>query len=152
MLGSRLPWYLLVVVALIAGAVTGGYRWGHGAAVDQQLADAARDQVLFDKVQEGVAQAIAHMTIKNVTVRQEVQREVVEKPVYRDCRHDTRVMQLINAALTGEVPAGVGAVSGSGAIDRPELRGDDNKTRGSGGPVSAVPESGAGVRNAGGGR
>lgn len=148
---SLFPWAIVVLVAASGTSLYGGYRWGHGAAEDQQLAAVARDQALFGKVQESVAQAIAGMTVKNVTVRQEVQREIVEKPVYRDCRHDARVMQLINAALTGSVPAGASTVPGSGAVAGSEFRGDDYETRGSGWPVPAVPEGGDGVRQAGGG-
>ena len=61
-----------------------------------------------DDAQRGAAEAIAKIEIKQTTIRQTLEREVHEKPVYRDCRHDAGSLQRINAAITGREPEPVG--------------------------------------------
>jgi hypothetical protein len=68
------------------------------------------------------AQAISAIKVQHRTITQEVERDVIEKPVYRDpgCRHDADSLQRLNAALTGAArpePAGSGVVPRAGAAD-----------------------------------
>lgn len=110
------PWALVAAILAVGGLAGGAYIKGRldGTAVEQaqqaKAADVARDA--RDAAARAAAEAIAAIEIKHVTIRQEVQREILEKPVYRDCLHDARGMQLINAALgfPGYVPAGDGRV------------------------------------------
>lgn len=136
--------YLPVIALAIAlGCVAGGYRWGTQATRNAVLAEHAREAMLVESVQTVVGEAIAKLKVRNVTIRQEVQREIVEKPVYRECVHDPRVMQLINAALTGRDPVGTGELPRVGAVDGPLVWRDDGQAGRSGQSVSGVPQSGA---------
>lgn len=54
-----------------------------------------------ENAQRGAAQAIAQIDVKNVTLRQTIEKEIHEKPVYTDCRVSADGLRLVNAALTG---------------------------------------------------
>ena len=62
-----------------------------------------------DKALEQAAKAIAQIEVKNVTIKQEAKTIMRDVPVYRDCVHDKRVFDRINAAIKyadpGELPA-----------------------------------------------
>ena len=46
------------------------------------------------------AQAIAAIKVENRTIVQRVQREIVDRPVYRECLHTPETAAQINQALT----------------------------------------------------
>jgi hypothetical protein len=109
----------LLIGALSVLLLTGGaYIKGRqdGAAI--QRADQAEVLELArqvrDEAQRGAAAAIAQIEIKHTTIRQQLEREIHEKPVYRDCQHDAGGLQRINAALTGREPV----APGSGKLPR----------------------------------
>ena len=89
-----------LIISLLAGIVSGAWG-GYEFATGQQ----AKEEQLVAKVQEAAsisaANAIANIEIKNTTIRQEVQREIIENVVYRDCHHTPDGMRLINDALRG---------------------------------------------------
>lgn len=76
------------------------------AEVDR-LAIATREAQ--DKALDAAAKAIAQIEVKNVTIRQEAKTIMRDVPVYRECVHDGRVFDRINAAIQsadpGELPA-----------------------------------------------
>jgi hypothetical protein len=84
-----------VLVAFVAGWKVNG--WRHGAEYVAQM-EGARI------ASEAVAKEIAKIDVRNVTIRQEVQKHVIEKPVYRECLHDPDTLRLLNAAITGQEP------------------------------------------------
>jgi len=105
-------WTLAAAVAALLACSGGAYWFGRsdGAALErgaqdreQRIADAAAEQT-----SRAVADQIAKIEIKNVTIRQQVETEIREKPVYRDCVHSPDVLRAINTALTGTTaePAG----------------------------------------------
>ena len=60
------------------------------------------------------------------TIQNEVQREISERVVYRDCSHSPEQLQRINAAITGQSePAGRGLVPRADAAGGLKFRGDD---------------------------
>ena len=120
----------LVLLALLAGAYTKGR--GDGRAVqaaeyaterataaqeaeqERQALQAALDARTADlarRTQEA-ADAVVQVRTEYLPGKTEVRRIVVDRPVYRDCRIDSGVRDLIDAALAGRpVP---GAVDGGG--------------------------------------
>lgn len=112
MLGLPNPWTLLAAVIAI-GALTGsayvqGRRDGKAAELATQAREDRAAAVATQAAASAAAHAIANMEIRNVTVRQQAQTVIREVPVYRDCVHDERVFQRINAALTGSEPEPAG--------------------------------------------
>lgn len=101
-------WLISLVLAL-----AGGWRLG----IDHMKASAAdADKVRAETIaaaQQGAADAISKIEVRNVTVRQALQREIVEKPVFRDCRSGPDAVQLLNRAA--------GIEPGASAADRGEL-------------------------------
>ena len=92
------------VAILVSHSMVGYWQYGQGVASCE--AATARDErvarVAYDKGQEGAAAAIAKLEIKNVTIKQRVERETREVPVYRDCRHSPGGMLGVNQALSGK--------------------------------------------------
>jgi hypothetical protein len=81
-------------VALLAAFLVG---WTtHSWKTDAQ---ALRDIELAQISANKAAEAISKITITNTTIRQKVEREIRENPVYIGCNHTPSVMRLINAAL-----------------------------------------------------
>lgn len=119
---------MLAGLALVAGLTAGvagiyfeGKRAGkaecdstHQLAreIAQQAAAAATD---------AAASAIARITIKHTTVRQELEREVLTREVFRDCRSGPDAVRLLNSspgvAASGPVAAGGAELPAARAAD-----------------------------------
>jgi hypothetical protein len=113
------PWLLLGSVVGAAVAGWGGYELGR----DAELADQARQDRAVAQgaaaAASAAAAAISKIGVQHVTIRQRAETVVREVPVYRECRHDARVLRDINEARTGRAePAGDGVVPAAGAADR----------------------------------
>lgn len=120
------PW--LILAGFIAfGAVTGGaYYQGRQDGEAKIVAQESREREIAAEAVDAAlnvsAQAIAAIKVQNRTITQEVQRDVIEKPVYRDpdCKHDADSLRRINAALAGTAqpePTGGVVVPRAGAPD-----------------------------------
>lgn len=110
---------VLLLLALLAGVYGKGRSDGRAvqaAEHAQERADAAQQaelerehaaavtaaiQATREAAQQGAADAIAQIQIQHQTIRQRVEREIVEKPVFRDrdCDVPDGILQLVNAAL-----------------------------------------------------
>lgn len=104
MLGLN-PWLILICVLAFVGSVGGSYLKGRSDGKDiersEQLTQSAiREQTMRD-AQEGAAKAIAQIEVKNVTVKQQLETRIVEKPVYKDCEADDDVFRLTNESIVG---------------------------------------------------
>jgi hypothetical protein len=73
---------------------------------EHEIAAQARQDAAVQAMTEAAAKAIARIEVKNVTIRQRLETEIREKPVYRDCRMDADGLRLVNEAITGTAPAG----------------------------------------------
>lgn len=82
--------FVLAACLFAAGWTVKGWQ----VAAVQQAEDDTRE-----KAMEGAAEAIAKIKVENRTIYAKVQKEVIEKPVYRDCAHDPETFQKINEAL-----------------------------------------------------
>ena len=100
------PYAYFAIAAILATALGAAYLKGREDGRDSAQAQASRESELVATTRaialRTAADAIAQIQVTHSTIRQAVEREIVEKPVYRDeCKHSDRVMQLINAALAG---------------------------------------------------
>lgn len=107
------PWVLLATLCLSLASFGGGY-WKGGQ--DAEAAH-AKQELLIAKVaetaQQAAAQEISKIEIHNTVIRQKVQREILEKPVYSQCAHSPDGLRLTNQALAGgPVTSGGGELSG----------------------------------------
>jgi len=114
--------YIALAALAIVGALTGGaYYQGRKDGENKIIAQEAREEQLAlkaaDAAASAAAQAISRIKVQHRTITQEVQREVIQVPAYRDCRHDPSVMRNINAAISGQAASG-GVVPPVNAPDR----------------------------------
>ena len=100
-----------VVVALVA-ALGGTHYWAFRRGVEHEEAAHLRAEAASrenqDKVTEAISVGLSKIEVKHVTIRQQADTVIREVPVYRECRHDARVLRDINeargAAGDGELP------------------------------------------------
>lgn len=117
------PWVLLGGLLALLGAAGGAYWQGRQDGRDEQLAKSQRDEQLVqqasDAAASAAADAISKITVTHRTIRQELQRDIVEKPVYRDpdCRTGADSLQRFNSAIPGAAQPGAdrGSVPASDA-------------------------------------
>lgn len=94
---------LLVLASALISVAT----YFYGVHVGEQGAEAqkAREErigrVAYEEGQKGAAAAIAKLKPRNITIRQELAREIETHHVYGDCRVPSGGVRLANDALTG---------------------------------------------------
>jgi len=97
------PWLIAAFLAAILGAGAGGFKLG----TDHEVASQAKIDKAIKEAGEAAGKAaadqIALIKPRNVTIQQTLQKEIYEKPVYRDCVNTTIGLQSINAALTNSI-------------------------------------------------
>ena len=103
----------VALAGVLFGVVTGlsGYLRGYSAGEDhiraQQRAQEDIIREAIDASSQAAASAIAQIKVRHVTVNQKLEREIVEKQVFRDCRSGPDAVRLWNSTLPGaaEAPA-----------------------------------------------
>lgn len=96
-----------VLLALLGMSLSfaAGTWYGTGLGEDREFAKRAREDDIVtrigDAAQLAAAGEIAKIKPRNVTIRQELQREIETRTEYRDCRHSPDGLRLVNEALTG---------------------------------------------------
>lgn len=109
-------WLVLLASLTTAGAFFYGQHLGEQGAEAQKAREERIAKVAYDAGQDGAAAAIAKLKPRNVTIRQELAREIQTNTIYRDCRVPAGGVQLVNDAIGGRPePAGVGQLPGAGA-------------------------------------
>jgi hypothetical protein len=97
------PYILLggLVAALIA--IGGAYLQGRSDGLDKCEAAKARDErvalIASTAAAASAAEAISKIGVKHETIRQTLEREIIEKPVYRDCRSGPDAVSVFNSAI-----------------------------------------------------
>lgn len=120
-MGAVNPYVLIGTGAVAVGAVVGSFFYGQHIGAQGERAQQADRKALVREVQEAAqtaaAEAIGGIRINNVKQREVITREIVEKPVYRECVHSDAGLRAVNDAL---VPTGAGdrVVPGADATDR----------------------------------
>lgn len=129
---DRLALYALIAIGLAGASSWYSYRAGREHQATECKAAAARERevaaLAAESAASAAAKAISKIKVQHRTVTQEVQREVLEREVYRDagCSHSPEQLRRLNAALTGQPePAGRGLVPRADAAGRFDLRRDD---------------------------
>ncbi len=90
---------LLSVIALISSYAVGRH---DGRQLQQAKQEEAAEIVALarDELTAAAVEAISQIEVKNVYKTQRLERETVEVPVYRDCKHSDDAFRLLNDALT----------------------------------------------------
>ena len=109
------PWPILAAVLLWAASLAGTAAWFYEAGQDAELASQAK----LDQAREetravaaaAAASAIASIEVKTVTIRQQLQREVQTREIYRDCVAGPDARRLLNSS-PGIAQSGPGAAGG----------------------------------------
>lgn len=133
--------YVILAAVVLLGLSIGGAGWqGFRLGRDHEIAaQAKQDEVVKasrEAMQQTAAEAIGRIEIKHVTLKQQLDTEIREKPVYRDCVATPDGLRYINAALTGEdEPAHNSLVPSASAADGPELRINGSEAGRSSSPV-----------------
>lgn len=98
---------LLALIAGLGGAYWQGRQDGGDACLAEQVRDEQVTVIASEAAASAVAAAISKIEVKNVTVNQKLQREVIERQVFRDCRSGPDAVRLFNSAVPGapEQPA-----------------------------------------------
>lgn len=117
------PWAILAAVLLV-GALTGGaYRQGRADGEAKIEAQQAREDSLALAAAESAASAaavaISRIEVRNVVVNKALEREVLTREVFRDCRSGADAVRLLNATpgiaqAAGSAPAGGGELPATG--------------------------------------
>lgn len=88
-----LPWWVkpLAMLLLLAGAAFSGWQarvtWDKAEERDRlanTIIAIQMDQQEARAMSQDLQEALAKLRVTNTTIRQEIQREIIEKPVYRD--------------------------------------------------------------------
>lgn len=100
------PYLIIATLVAVLAAGAGGFKLG----ADHEIAAKAREEKHIAEAvtaaNKASAEAIAKIKIVNKTIQNEVQREVQNNVVYRDCKHTPDGLRLLNEAITGSKSAG----------------------------------------------
>lgn len=113
------PYLALAFVAVWGGSCWYAFQVGKDVETAAQAREEKAAQVARDAALQVTAEAISKIKVQHRTIQNEVQREILEKPVvYRDCAHTDDGLRNINEAITGRPqPASGGGVSGANPAD-----------------------------------
>lgn len=95
---------LIALVLWIASVAGAGWVGMSYQAISDKAKNAEIKQAIEDTrkaANEGAADAISKIVVRNTTIQGKVETIVRDNPVYRDCQHDDAGMRLINDALAG---------------------------------------------------
>lgn len=97
------PLALAAVVVTWAGSVVAAGLWAYGAGQDHEIAAQSREDAAGRRAAEIAAdvsaKAIGKLEIKHVTIRQDLEREVQTREIYRDCRSGPDAVNLLNQTI-----------------------------------------------------
>ncbi|MFY8038879.1 MAG: hypothetical protein ACOVN4_04340 [Bosea sp. (in: a-proteobacteria)] len=121
------PYAFLLGAGLWGASCWYAFVLGQDVETATQVREERAAQVSREAALQVTAEAISRIKVEHRTIQNEVQREILEKPVYRDCRHDADSLRRINSAIIGgsSEPAGSGGLPGTDAVERPVIWRDD---------------------------
>jgi len=105
--------YVILAMVIAWGAsVAGAFFYGEGVGKDSEIATQAREDKVAraarEAATEAIAKAIPLITVKNTTIRQTLEKEVHEKPVFVDCRSGDTAVRMLNDTVSGAASAPAG--------------------------------------------
>jgi hypothetical protein len=140
-----LPWKLFAGGLLAAGVFAGGFAAGYKVRHTIDLAERADFVEAQRQALEAVADEISRIDIENKTIHAKVVEKVIERPVYRDCRHEPDALRLLNNAINGQRSSDQADVPKNAAdAQRSEFWGDIIAARRHSWPVPQMPLGGLG--------
>ena len=92
---------LVLAGALAFGAYVQGRKDGRNACLAAEARDEKVAQIAGAAAAASAAEAISQIEVKHVTIRQQLETQVREIPVFRDCHAPADSVRKLNAALTG---------------------------------------------------
>lgn len=108
------PYVAIGVLVALIGCFLFGLKTGRDMETATQARIEKRIRATEEAAQIAAAKEIAKIEIINKTTKQVLEREIVEKPVYRECRNTPDGMRSIDAALQNRpLPAGDSIVPGT---------------------------------------
>lgn len=103
------PYIMLGGVLAAIVAIGGAYLQGRSDGLDKCEAAQARDErvalIASTAAAASAAEAISKIGVKHETIRQTLEREVIEKPVYRDCHSGMAAVRVFNSAIESATAA-----------------------------------------------
>lgn len=109
-------WLLLAGGA--AAALGAAYVQGRGDGRAGCEAETAREErigaLAAAQAASAAAAAISTIEVRNVTIRQQLEREVVTREVFRDCRSGADAVRLLNDTIGAGTDGGPGRPGGGG--------------------------------------
>lgn len=115
---ERILLSLLAWAASLAGAGWWAYGAGQASELASQYREAQASAAAGAQAASAAAAAIAKIGVRNVTINKALEREVVTREVFRDCRSGPAAVQLLNSTPGIARPAsapGDGQLPGAGA-------------------------------------
>jgi hypothetical protein len=117
-------WAALTCIAIAISAACGfayvkGRADGRAVERDKRAGELSIEARASAAAASAAADAISKIEIRHVTIRQALETQVREVPVFRDCHLPADSLRNLNAALTGAEPAAAaGSVPAASAPDR----------------------------------
>lgn len=95
--------YTHVAAGLLGAAIAaaGAWQvqdWRYGAREAEQMRTEIAIKQAADASAQAAAKAISQIEVKHVTVRQELEREIQTREVFRDCRSGESAVGLLNSS------------------------------------------------------
>lgn len=106
----------LIAALLWCCSVGAAYFYGVEVGDDRKTAEVAREDkvaaIATSAAASAAANAISQIEVKNVTIQGKLQREVLTREVFRDCRSGDDAVRLLNASPAIAAASGPGALGG----------------------------------------
>lgn len=96
------PWMLLGAVLVLGATSMYSFLQGVRAERGAQAVEEAKLAAVEERAQLGAAKAIAKIKITNTTIRQELEREIVNNPLPDTCRLSDDGVRYLNAIIEGQ--------------------------------------------------
>lgn len=118
------PWALLGIVLAVGAMVGGAYMRGREDGENKIVAQQTREETLAraaaDSAASAAAAAISRIEVRNVVVNKALEREVLTREVFRDCRSGADAVRMLNttpgiAQAAGSAPSGGGELPAAGS-------------------------------------
>lgn len=101
MLALLNPTVLLTLLASTLASAGAAFFFGMSVQKDRSVAQEARDKQVAEIASKAAASAINKIEVRHVTVQNKVEREIVEKPVFRDCKSGPDLVRDFNSTIAG---------------------------------------------------
>lgn len=92
------PWVLLAIVLALGASAYEGFRLGGDHEIAAQAKTQALIAVVKEEAQQGAAEAIGKIDIKQTTINRKIETITHENTVYRDCVVTPDVAGLLDAS------------------------------------------------------